>query len=249
MSVDQMRWAACIFLAVSGCSVGISAAQQPATSVAPAAPATRWMLSRLRMNLTLEEYLKILRDDFYRFDADVDGKLTEQDVSLHALMQANRARTFSSHTVMSNDLDGDGAVTADEIWRMRAYETRLLFAQAASPPKNYNGMTLEQLGKSIESSVRAIMALDANRDGRITYDEAVKMYGPEVITEANNLSDDARAALMLNGPVYTTIDATTFLAACEFLFKRVDADNDGKISQQEWIASRKLLEDTMTPPQ
>ena len=66
---------------------------------------------------TLERYFARLRIEYAQLDADQDGKLTQRDVDTHALMEAAWLRVYALHSVMRFDLDGDGAVTEDEVRR------------------------------------------------------------------------------------------------------------------------------------
>ena len=81
-------------------------------------------MSRIKPGQTLDHYLETLRIDFFRIDADADGKLTPRDVDHHELMKVIQERANAIRVVMRYDLDGDGAVTEDEICRALRYDLR-----------------------------------------------------------------------------------------------------------------------------
>src|ERR1700684_2641298 len=100
----------------------------------PSASATageQELFRRLMVGITLEIYIENLRQDFFNLDADGDGKITQRDVDLHALMETIKMRRAAWNAVMRYALDGDGFVTEDEVRRSMRYETRAGRAQAA----------------------------------------------------------------------------------------------------------------------
>jgi len=123
-----------MLLAGSNAAVSQQPAPQPPTPPTPpaaTAPGLQLLLSRIKPGQTLDRYLESLRIDFFRIDADGDGKLTQRDVDLHELMKVIQERANAMAVVMRKDLDGDGAVTEDEIRRALRYDLRAELAQAA----------------------------------------------------------------------------------------------------------------------
>jgi Ca2+-binding EF-hand superfamily protein len=236
------------------CGGGPALAQQPAPpQIAPPqtgaprgappqtvmSPGTQLLLQRLQNGLTLERYLDNLRNDFFQIDADADGKITQRDVELHSLMEGIQVRTVALMTVMRYDLDGDGTVTEDEIRRGMRYDLRsqlglsaLNAAGAAIPPINGSE-------KMIEDNVRSIMALDTDKDGKVSYAEALKFRFPGLpMFGVAGQSPRARQALTLDSSAKGEVTLSDYQAAGEALFRKIDADGDGKISPQELTVYR-----------
>jgi Ca2+-binding EF-hand superfamily protein len=120
---------------------------------------------------------------------------------------------------MGFDLDGDGAVTEDEIRRANRY-----FLRSANDPE----------GK-INDTVRSIMALDTDRDGKVSPSEAGKFTYPGMQRDIGSPGEAGRArrALMLKSRAKGEIAWSDYEAAGEALFRKIDTDRDGKISQRE----------------
>jgi hypothetical protein len=166
-----------MLLAGSNAAVSQQPAPQPPTPPAAIAPGLQLLLSRIKPGQTLDRYVETLRIHFFQLDADTDGKLTQRDVDLHELMKVIQERANAMAVVMRKDLDGDGAVTEDEIRRALRYDLRAELAQAAvnltgKPP----APTAEALAKQIETNVRSIMALDSDNDGKVVSSDAPNCF-------------------------------------------------------------------------
>jgi Ca2+-binding EF-hand superfamily protein len=215
-------------------------AQQPVLS-----PATQaLLLPRVQQGMTLERYLDNLRNDFFQLDADVDGHITQRDVDLHALMESVQARSMAVNNVMRYDLDGDGFVTEDEIRRHVSYDLRSQMGLAA-----YNKVAKPQLpspdfvAKQIEIMVRTIMALDSNNDGKVSVAEAAKFGASGNQNRGQNgQSARARQLLAIESAAKGSLSLADYEATGEALFRKIDADSDGTISQQELTDFRALAE-------
>jgi Ca2+-binding EF-hand superfamily protein len=201
-------------------------AQQPAPP-RPAViipPATQFFLPRIYPGLTFDRHLEDLRIDFLQIDADADGSLTQRDVDLHTLMEATQVRTFALNFVMRFDLDGDGAVTADEIRKAMRYDQRFQPA-IPGPPRPE---------KVIEDTVRSIMALDTDTDGKVTVSEAGKYSEPGLLRFGlGPHSARTREALTLVGGSKGEVTLADYQTAGAALLRKIDSDNDGAISPQE----------------
>jgi Ca2+-binding EF-hand superfamily protein len=184
---------------------------------------------------TLERYFARLRIDFVQLDADRDGRITQRDVDLHTLMEAVWLRAFALQFVMFYDLDGDGAVTEDEIRRAMRYNLR----SSPSEPE-----------KKIGDPVLSIMALDVDNDGKVSVTEAGKFRSPEM--QRNLGSPEAvertRRVLTLKASTKGEITWQDYEAAGEALFRKVDTDHDGKISPQELDDYRRTSAVSPPPP-
>lgn len=93
----------------------------------------------------------------------------------------------------------------------------------------------DELEKRIESTVRQVMAMDADKDGKVVYSEAVKFPQPGMQRDfaQNGHSARARHALTLAPGSKGSVSLADYQAAGEALFYKIDSDRDGKISQQE----------------
>jgi Ca2+-binding EF-hand superfamily protein len=215
--------------------------QQSAPQSPPAAaPASQLLLYRLRPDVTLDQYLAYLLDDFFQIDADGDDKLTQQDVDLHTLMEKIQFRSIAMNFVTRFDLDGDGAVTEDEIRRAKRYELRILRGRMVAnqtPPASVD----EVMQAQIDSAVRSVMAMDADKDGKVDYSEASKFSQPGVKpgTSYHEQSGRARRALTLDSESKGAVTPADYQGAGEALFRKIDSDRDGKISQQELTEYRR----------
>jgi len=78
------------------------------------------------------------------------------------------------------------------------------------------------------------MALDTDRDGKVNFAEAGKSVHPLLQQSFGVLeSERTRLALTIEAGVKGEITWQDFEAAGESLFRKVDADHDGKITPQE----------------
>jgi Ca2+-binding EF-hand superfamily protein len=215
--------------------------QPPSPAPVVMSPGTLLLLSHLQ-NGPLDRYLGTLRQDFFQIDADGDGKITQGDADLHTLMEGIQLRTFGVTFVMRYDLDGDGFVTEDEIRRTTSYDMRV---QRASNAYNNAGKPtasgIDINATQIDGVVKSIMALDADKDGKVSLAEATRyvMPGMQRGLAGNGQSERARQALTLDTATKGQVTLADFEAAGEALFHKVDADQDGEISRQELIDYRR----------
>ena len=200
---------------------------------APRSPGVQMLLSTLAPDMPLDRYVAALRALFSQLDADIDGKLTATDIDLHDAMAASQVRAMSTNGVMRYDLDGDGFVTEDEIRIASRYDARVQLGMATDNRNNGNPLAMLQV---IENTVRSIMALDADHDRKVSYVEAMqpRANAPQGQRD-NTMSSRVRQALSLVENAGNELTLSNFLAAGEAAFRNVDADNDGKISQQELV--------------
>lgn len=228
------------------------AGSSPVLSQAPSAPSVQpqaaippgiqLLLTRIYNELTLDRYLDSLRGDFFQLDADADGKIAQRDVDLHALMEAIQLRTVALNFVMRFDLDGDGAVTEDETRRAMKYDMRMQLGLAAFNAAAKSPIPAPQRAeKMIEDTVRSVMALDTDKDGKVSPAEAGKFVLPGFRLGQNGQSARARQALTSDFSAKGEITLADYQAAGEALFRKVDSDGDGKTSQQELTDYRRQL--------
>jgi EF hand len=192
-------------------------------------PATQYLVGQLRAGMTLEMYLRRLRGEFQLADADADGEVSESDAAVHAQFEVANYRSRLLLEIMSNDLNGDGVVTEEEIRRTAQYQRRY----AVAPP----GMLEADI---IESGVRWLMAADTNHDGRITFDEA-EAYA---VARANSVRPNSwrvQQLLMLAPPGKTVVTFADVQTAAEAVFhsqEEAQARKEAEAAQQRADAKR-----------
>ncbi len=233
-----------ISLASSLALAGVVAAALtgPARSQQPGAASAvqQILLPRLQQGTTLEKYLESLRNEFFQVDADVDGQITQRDVDLHALMEGIHARNNALTMTMRYDLDGDGFVTEDEIRRGMTYELRSQFGVLAFNRSNKPLLPQNDgLSKQIDATVRNIMGLDTDKDGKVSMAEGAKLGAAG---RHGGQSARARQFLSLEGASDGALTLAEYQAAAEVVFRQVDLDKDGAITQQELMDYRTRAE-------
>ncbi|UVO27377.1 EF-hand domain-containing protein [Bradyrhizobium arachidis] len=210
--------------------------QQPSAAPPPLSQADQTLLPQIYAGMDLNRYLDQLRNQFVQLDADGDGKLTQQDADLHALMEKIQMRTVSLTGVLRYDLDGDGAVTEDEARRGAKYDMR---GQLALSRLNASGLGIEE---QIERLVRSVMALDADKDGKVTIAEASYTSRPDVTRAFAGAGLSGRASDAVKLAPSGELSLADYQAEGEALFRKIDSDNDGKVSQQELADYRRKPE-------
>lgn len=207
-------------------------AAQTAPSSPPAiSPATQYLSQRLYPGATLDTYLQQLRQQFRQADADMNGVIDAADFDLHAEIGAASLRNMMVLMIMRADLNGDGVVTGDELRRLLRYERRQNVAPAgANPPAE----------DPVEAEVKKLMEADADRDGRITYAEAIgySKSRPDFMRNLPALTNVAKTLLVFSPEGRNAVTLADIEPAAEALFQLVDTDGDGKISQDEIKAYR-----------
>jgi len=179
--------------------------------------------------------LQNLRQEFSRLDADGDGKLDAADLESHTIMARAMFRNSFAMQIMAADLDGDGFVTADEIRRKLHYDRRNVAAQ--TPPGTPSP---EQ---QIEAQVRKWLQADTDKDGKVTWHEALEAatrepnYGRSV-EQFGSLIRQLQELAPQGKSVVTLAD---LVAAATAFFRRVDTDNNGTISTEELEAVRQTM--------
>jgi Ca2+-binding EF-hand superfamily protein len=232
------------FLAAFFVLAGAGPALSQQLAVAPTLAPNSQFLLRIHASQTLEQYLQFVRGDFFSIDADVDGQITQRDVDLHTVMETVQGRTSAVSHVMRYDLDGDGSVTEDEIRHGMSYDMRSQRGLAA-----FNKIGKPQLpsmavsAMQIETAIRSIMAVDADKDGKVTVAEAARFGVPgRGGRPESGQAARARQVLTLDSGTKAAVTLAEYQAAGELLFRNVDTDNDGIISQQELTGYRARAE-------
>ncbi len=216
-------------------------AATPASSQQPGAgqAAQQLLLQRIQPGAPLAQYLEFLRNDLVILDADSDGEITQRDIDLHTVMEGVHARTQAIQASMRYDLDGDGFVTEDEIRRCMTYDLRGQIGLAATnklnkPPNPAVAAAAAAVGKQIDLMVRNIMALDADKDGKVSFAEGARFGASGNHGRgANGQAARARQLLAIDSASKGILTLAEYQAAGEALFRQIDTDKDSMISQQE----------------
>lgn len=211
-------------------------AQQP--SGAPARPTlsqgTQLLISRLRLELNAAQYAETLRTEFFQLDANADGTLNQSDIDLHDSIEAIQFRFNSASSVMRFDLDGNGSVTEDEIRAVMRYNSRGMLGAAATNPNN--AQSFAEAYRQAETTVQALMASDADKDGKVTYAEAVNAPRQSPRPNRDNTSSGrTQQALTLDATSSGALTLNDFVVAGEALYRKLDSNGDGTVSQQELV--------------
>ncbi len=185
------------------------------------------LLMRMSGGETLNRFLQNLRRDFANADADGNGTIDGSDIETHKLMSAATMRMGAATRTFNFDLDGDGAVTADEVRRKMRYDMRL---------QNNPGFGAQSQEERIDQEVRNIMAADADNDGRVTWKEAIdhaKKQPQYAQLERFGIANSARQMIALAPGGKSSISWAELEAAATSFFRSVDTDGNGTISLDE----------------
>jgi Ca2+-binding EF-hand superfamily protein len=219
--ITQALIAAGLFSAFSFSPLG--AQPVPPSVGSEVSPAARYLSSRLFAGQDLERHLQAWRNEFRTADADMNGEVNEADIAVHA--EAGRAMLrMQALALLSADLDGDGAVTEDEMRRFMRYSMR----------QN------QQSGEPREAMFRRLKAMDTDGDGKVTIAEMMKS-AISISEQAGGMpqyGQQVRSLLTLAPEGKKSVKLADIEPAVEALFRTVDTDGDNKLSQDEIRAYR-----------
>jgi Ca2+-binding EF-hand superfamily protein len=225
-----------VLITVMTCAVALvrPMAAQDALSASNAVrqvEAAKFLSSRISPYVTLDSYLRILRSDFARADANGDGVVSEADITLQTAIVSALSRATSAVEIMVADLDGDGVVTEAELRQKLNYDERV-FAAGAGQERLLNA----EGQRRIEQRVARIMAADTDKDGRITYSEAIKAAPSYGKTRASGEATISGQILALAPAGKDSVALADLEAAGEAFFRVIDTDQNGTVSSEEFVA-------------
>lgn len=195
-------------------------------------------LNRLAPGATLDRFLDAVRTEFRQLDADGNGEISAVDIAAHDAVVAAGMRATEAMRLMSADLDGDGAVTEDELRRKLRYDRR-----TSLPPPG-----MPSAVDQIEQEVLRLRAADADKDGRVTWVEAidaVKNRPNYAATIASGFGQRIRQLLELASDGKQAVRLPEIEKVTEAAFRAVDTDGNGTISQDEVEAARRARQQVM----
>ena len=192
--------------------------------------------SQAQPGATLDGVVASARRTFRDLDASGDGRLDGADAKLHEGAAGANLRAGVATRIMGSDLDGDGAVTEAELRAKRRYDQRTHEARDA----------MAQREAQVEDEVRRLVAADADKDGRVTWNEAAQtaLANPSAAERlSHGQPANIREILAYAGKEQTALTASDFEDLAIKLFRGFDADGNGTISQDEFGAIRRQAEE------
>lgn len=219
------------------------AAQSPSDAAARA-EAMRFLASiaagssRTPASVTLDQYLLMLRSVFRRADANGDGVVSTADSKLHVAIQSAVDRAMYASNVMVADLNGDGVVTEAELRQKMDYDERMSSNALSNPDQPLDAEAVRRINKRVAD----IMLADTDKDGRITWSEAIAYFGATHDHKPMSMYESQTGSallLALAPPGKDSITLADIVPVGEALFHEIDADHDGMISPEELEAWRK----------
>ena len=143
-----------LLLACSALAVPtIALAQEPTLDQLPS-----YVLDHMTRGGTFEDFFKLLRQQAQRHDYDRNG-LDSQDLAIAEQIETAQYRATVVTQLVMLDLDGNGAVTAEEATRAATYQ------YLSQRGENEDQQALQKL---VAKSIERIMVMDAKADGTVT---------------------------------------------------------------------------------
>ncbi len=211
------------FLALGALLVSMPAAAQ--TNDAP--PEVQLFGKWMRGGITFETLMKSVDRDFANLGTGGDA-ITAGDVAVHERMLDATYRARRAVEIMQKDIDGDGYVTEDEVRSSLAYAGR----------QSFFGRDIDITARQ-DHAVEQVMQADTDGDKRVGWAEASAMPGldtPQGRAQAKSvekLADSIRQALLLDSDNDGRVTLREYEAAADALFRTVDTNSSGKITEDE----------------
>lgn len=160
-------------------------------------------------------------------DADLDGKISGADLEQERAHNANGHRVGFVAQLLRHDTNYDGIVTRDEVVRFETlYIRRHALGDRAATAE-------ESVRQRIDEAVARHMRADLNRDGRIEWREMVESGRPEPTRANAPMEELYRIIFTLDENADGATDSTEFGRAIRGVFRSVDRDRNGTLSEEE----------------
>lgn len=160
-------------------------------------------------------------------DADLDGKLSASDLELERAQNANGNRVGFFAQLLRHDTNYDGIVTRDEVVR---FETLYIRRHALG---DRAAMAEETIRQRIDEAVTRHMRADLNGDGRIEWKEMLESGRPQTTRANGPMEELYRIMFTLDENADGATDSAEFGRAIRRVFRSVDTDRNGTLSQEE----------------
>ena len=228
-----------ILLPVLFAGTAIAQDTPSADQAASESRAVGWALSKIvgpagRQN-NLDQARDAMRKIFYTADLN-GGGVSDADYLLRAQTQAARGRASTVSGILLLDLDGDGAVTREEI------ESHM--GGRARAPIPADGVTLEptpdQIRQRLETLVGTVMQHDRDGDSVIVFAEMLAAAGNMAppVEPPPDYSRQIPSYLDKDGDGTVTLEE--YSAVLEQAIAIIDEDGDGTLSPDEKAKGQEL---------
>lgn len=225
----------------TNCAIGVSllaAVVTPAFAQEKASGTPNsWMNSKLhsiiRGKITWEDVRHKMLVVYLAQDLD-GGGISQSDFKLQKQTELARGRTKPISKWVSYDLDGSGDVTRTEL--------ESVFGSKARAPIKQHGVSFppspEQSAQILEKLVSKALEPDNNRDGKITFEEALE-HAKALATKARSKGYRYRRSnkdpipMSLDNDRDGIVSEAEFMAAVDQTLAEIDQDSDHKFSPDE----------------
>jgi len=216
--------------------------------------------------LVAESGLNPYLNSFEQFDTDKDGKISREEffAQMHPARAAVTIEGLLFQVFQRVDVNRDGAISREEL----SNQFKLLLTTSERQSRKNFGTLMKDAGM-LSSGELVFDDIDANHDGKITWDEfRSKLTAPVSNTVAwlkqifsqldangdGNISKEELSSnleVVLDCSDYTT--KKTLRTLCKeagfetdfYLFEKLDTNKDGKITWAEFEASLQASKDTL----
>lgn len=208
----------------------------------------------VRPDITASEFAAVAAKQFSKLDGDHDGVLTDRDAPL--LREAGDRAKYQllKREFDQMDANHDGALANEEIQAFYAEQYKRMDEQLGAtkwsgedtPDRRQRVDELKGLmGTQIRIRAREFLALDTDRDGRVDLGELrAGMWmeiGPAYVETGDILTGQLAQARSITGTALQDVSKDSFTTSAAAYFRKIDTDQDGKLSRAEVSAERDAL--------
>ena len=225
-----MRW--CLTPFIAGAAALLISSTAHAQQAAPEPRRNNAFEARLSgmtlPGLQLRAFLDQAKRAFFPItDMDLDGKISTVDLEQERAQNANGSRVGFVAQLLRHDTNFDGTVTKDEVVR---FETLYIRRHALG---DRAAMAEDSIRQRIDEAVASNMQADLNGDGRIEWKEMLESGRPQTTRANGPMEDLYRIMFTLDENADGATDSAEFGRAIQRVFRSVDTDRNGTLSQDE----------------